>query len=309
MSKYFIVTAGVTGSGKSSLIDKTKKYLQIPHEEELSKILIDDLIEQDPKYKKKVKGIISAVQNDCQENTECIRNKYTTPESTLLKKFENAYFETRRSHGCLSNTEDITIPTCDELNDEILKASIENRKHIVLETTGGYIPKWILNHNWIPSEYTIVFSYTLVSLENLILRNKSRAYKGISNFQKNDTNPAPRFPDCSREELEKKVTHLKNVLIDLYSSCVFSHDVNKCGTSKINRLLVFDNNNSLHIIFDSNDNNKGIDQFISTISSALYTNGGRKSNKKKTKYKTIKRKTIKRKTIKQKTIKQKIYRK
>ena len=41
-------------------------------------------------------------------------------------------------------------------------------QHIILETTGSYIPAWLLNEKSLNKKYTIVFSYSLVNLDNLI---------------------------------------------------------------------------------------------------------------------------------------------
>lgn len=90
------------------------------------------------------------------------------------------------------------------MNDKILIESIRQNKHIILESNGTYIPKWVLSSEWIPNNYTVIFAYSLVTLNNLIERNKSRAYKSIQEFKLNSTNPAPRLPNISKEIFWKK---------------------------------------------------------------------------------------------------------
>lgn len=244
---YFIITAGATGSGKTGLIDETMKYLNISGQK-YKKIFIDDLVENDGIYKNKVRDIIEQVASECGSSETCEIDAFNNPKPELLKSFEQSYFDTRKGKGC--NNTDLT---CDELNDKILAESQNEDQHIILETTGSYIPAWLLDDaKYVNNKYTIVFSYSLVNLENLIERNKSRAYKSIKDFENNPELPAPRLPDVSKDNFKTVVVRIKETLIDLYGSCINTHDNKKCGTRKINQLLLFDNNISLKNIFDSN---------------------------------------------------------
>ena len=55
---YFIITMGISGSGKTSLIEKTLNYLDLENKS-YKKILIDDLIENNNNYKNKIRNIIN----------------------------------------------------------------------------------------------------------------------------------------------------------------------------------------------------------------------------------------------------------
>ena len=181
--KYFIITAGPTGSGKSSLIIETLKQLKIENEP-YEKILVDDLVENDDKYKDRVNKIISDTEEECYydiNKLSCEKNKYENPNQKLLDAFKNAYFTTRQEPGCLNNQEN---KSCDVINDDKIKNT--KNKHIIFEFTGSYIPTWLLNLNWIHVNYKIIFTYSLVHLNKLIERNKSRAFKAIEEF-KHDT--------------------------------------------------------------------------------------------------------------------------
>jgi hypothetical protein len=251
--KYFIITAGPTGSGKSVLINKTLEQLNIQNEP-YEKILVDDLVELDDKYKNRVKDIILDVEQQCIYDINelaCQKNKYENPDTELLNKFKNAYFTTRQEPGCLHNKEN---KSCDEINDDKIKNT--NNKHIIFEFTGSYIPNWLLNSIWIHSNYKIIFTYSLVHLNKLIERNKSRAFKAIEEFKKDPSKSAPRLPDISISTFQPIVNNIKNTLINLYYNCIQSFDTIKCGEKKIERLFLFDNNNSkLELKFDSNNNN------------------------------------------------------
>lgn len=260
--KYFIITSGATGSGKSSLINETLKLLKIENEP-YEKILVDDLVENDKKYKDRVNKIISDTETECNNEISCKINKYENPSKELLDKFKNAYFTTRQEPGCLNNQDN---DSCDLLNDKKIKNTSD--KHIIFEFTGSYIPTWLLNLNWIHSDYKIIFTYSLVHLNKLIERNKSRAYKAIEEFKNDKSKPAPRLPDISINTFQPIVEGIKNTLIKLYDNCIKSYDVKTCGERKIDQLLLFDNNGAkLELKYDSNYNND--DVFKNTINNSL----------------------------------------
>ena len=104
---YFIITAGATGSGKTKLITEVMKYLNI-ETKPFIKLLVDDLVENDDKYKCKVTKIINSVLDECKKEvnctiddyTDCEQNKYNNPSEKLFKKFSDAYFTTRKEENC-----------------------------------------------------------------------------------------------------------------------------------------------------------------------------------------------------------------
>ena len=267
--KYFIITAGPTGSGKSSLIIETLKQLKIENEP-YEKILVDDLVENDEKYKNRINKIISDTEQECYYDTNilyCEKNKYENPNQKLLDAFKNAYFNTRQEPGCLYNQEN---DTCDVINDKKIKNTSD--KHIIFEFTGSYIPTWLLNLNWIHSHYKIIFTYSLVHLNKLIVRNKSRAFKAIEEFKQDNSKPAPRLPDISINTFQPIVDGIKNTLVMLYNNCIKTHDVKTCGERKIDRLFLFDNNGSkLELKFDSNSDVNNDELFNNTITNSFIT--------------------------------------
>lgn len=132
---FFIITAGATGSGKTGLINKTMEYLNIS-DQPFTKILVDDLVENDINYKMKIKMIIDKVSRDCLANLDCEKNAYNNPSQQLFNDFSVAYFTTRKANGCMNNSENLS---CDELNDANIKDATKQNKNIVFEFTGGYI--------------------------------------------------------------------------------------------------------------------------------------------------------------------------
>ena len=258
---YIIVTLGPTGSGKTKLITKTISYLGLSSS--YTKFLVDDLVENNKVYKEKVSAIISKVMRQCQEEAKfCLDKKcdacntsnyYLNPTAELLKEFNDAYFSVRKGPYCTKDN----ILNCDDLNNERLKEAIKNEDNIVLETTGMYIPSWLLSKPFINAKYHVIFSYSLVGFETLIQRNKNRILQSITEFRKNATKPGPRLPNIEPGAFKKIVGNIKNVLLTLYEMCVLKYMADICGTQKIDTLLLFDNNTSdMALVFDSSAKDK-----------------------------------------------------
>ena len=254
--RYMIITCGPTGSGKTGLIYETLNHLGIDEsivkdDKRYMKILVDDLIENDHGYKEKIKDIIHEIDNECSRAClddkcidKCEKKIFEHPTEELFSKFEKAYFYARR-HGCGIG--------CDEVNDDILRKIKKNKKLevVIFETTGTYIPKWLLTTEYIPKSYKIIYSYSLVNLKNLMKRNKTRAFKSIQEFKKDNTQPAPRLPNVSKERFTKNIGLIQSVLVELYHKCIVDRHIDQCGNHKIDRLLIFDNNIKHKLIFDS----------------------------------------------------------
>ena len=269
--KYFIITAGATGSGKTKLITETLKHLSLDENSPVTKILIDDLVENDPTYKEKIKEIISKIDEDCKKgidnkgnNTECKKNNtdckvkntsyiddcekeiFKNPSKELYKSFSDAYFDTRKVSGC-GKIKQINKSCDDKIDMALIQIKETKPKIVVFEFTGQYIPIWLLkNTDYIPIDYIIVLAYSIVTIDNLVERNKDRSYKSIVEFKANNTKPAPRLPDVSKEAFGTIISTIRTTLINLYDNCIKNNykdiDKIKCGDRQINRLLLFDNN-------------------------------------------------------------------
>jgi len=296
MTKYFIITNGPTGSGKSGLVKKTLDYLGVEnYAEKITKFLIDDLVENDSMYKAEVKDIITEVETKCHEHlssssssssiyNECKERALKYPSIELVDKFALAYFHTRK-HGC-ENLRHIG-DNCDAVLENQLAMINEKKPEIVVfEMTGTYIPAWLLCDKFIPIDYTIIVSYSLVNLENLVQRNQGRAYQALQQFEENDSNPAPRFPNTSLETFKPIVRKIKDVLFELYESCIENGNSNngKCGNRDIAKLLLFDNNEaSSRLIFDSSSplssstlSRKNLYELINQSFGDMHREGGEK---------------------------------
>lgn len=248
-----VITMGSTGSGKSKLaktmIDKLK--LKNP-----KFFLIDDYVENDKEYKQKIKKF---------SKNKNAKSKLKNPDKKTLKYFEKSYFSVR-NNGCkkrLINKRtpkkkcvDLAGKGCDlllsiELNDAILK-----KENLIFETTGRYYPKWLIKAIKRCNNYNILIAGVKVSLNNLIKRNKSRSIEGLELFLKDtDKNPAPRLPDTNKKSLkdQKRLLNktLKNIIL---KGCVKGNkkDIDYCSKYSISRLLIFENDKELKIIYDSN---------------------------------------------------------
>lgn len=254
--KYFIITAGPTGSGKTKLVDVVLQHLKILKPTDYTFFLIDELVENDPDYIKAVDDIVSNIENTCRNTKDvndvgvdaCIKNSFDNPTDDLLTKFEKAYFDARKN-GCTDKK------GCDdELDNKIKNIRQTNPSVVVFEITGVNIPSWLLNDSFIPQDYIIIFAYSLVNIETLIKRNKLRAYTGYLNFRGHNKKSF-RLPNIKKTFLDKTIAQIISNLEILYNKCITvkeplkeplkEEDLNSghvCGTKKIHRLFVSDNN-------------------------------------------------------------------
>ena len=135
---YFIITMGISGSGKTSLIEKTLNYLDLENKS-YKKILIDDLIENNNNYKNKIRNIIN-------QNTDL-----DFIDKKIVNKFTDAYFSVRNTDNCHFNNEKIK---CDILNDiyntYIKLISIKKNKVIQEIIYNKIYEKQFRNSNYIP---------------------------------------------------------------------------------------------------------------------------------------------------------------
>lgn len=266
--KYIIVTVGATGSGKTDMIHQLEKILNIDKILKEDYILVDNLVETDPFYRKQVNEIL---EHSCKTDIgSCnIDTMVEDPSDKLLENFETAYFTSRKRKGC---GKEITKfkrndlgKTCDDLNDLKFKESLRKGRNIVFETTGenkGASPAaWFLKESeWWKDAYTnikkfdykIIIAYSLVEISKLIDRNKSRAKSSIKKFVKQrqkdkQSGTVPRFPDI--QGISKKVSRIIDNLIVLYEKCFSRYNgsnmENYCGTYALNKentnLIIFDN--------------------------------------------------------------------
>jgi len=276
--KYFIITAGPTGSGKTALVDMILEQLKINKPYNYTKFLIDDLVESDKIYIEAVSDITNKLESECKKNEivddNCMKAIFDNPSDDLLNNFYNAYLKARYS-GC-------GVGCNKALDNELMKLNAKKPDIVVFEITGINIPKWLLEESFIPHDYMIIFAYSLVKVDTLIQRNASRAYTGYKDFRKNKSkgfrlpNIKPKFLQETIETITKNLITLYNKCINVNSGGVNNEDVNSedvCGKKKISRLFVSNNNNDTHqLVFDSLDGNP--DKLIEAIKSSIGNHDG-----------------------------------
>jgi hypothetical protein len=221
---FAIFTMGPTGSGKSTLVNKTIELLyktrSVPS---YNSIILDELIENNNLYKAGVKDIVTRFH--CNESmnpgTECDLNN---PSTEILDNFYNSYKTTRFGKGnCVQFNSDAADKSCDDLFNEKWESSVRKGENIVIETTGYVIPWWFIKRfkDFNPSvNYNCVFVYSLASFRKLIERNILRAKYSLTKFIENNDNPAPRLPNVSENVFKGVTNAIVNSLITLRNSCL-----------------------------------------------------------------------------------------
>jgi len=245
---YIIVTNGVTGSQKTKLADEIINYLKL--KDDNVKIIIDELVTNNKEYKKRVLDIIHKVNKECNNNKQCIEDKYKNPDAKLLDAFEKAYFDIRKGENC---TEDYSY-SCDKLNDFNLENALKNGKNIIFETQGINVPSWLLSHPYLKENYNIIFGYSLAPIRKVTDVIISRANAMIKKYEKSpDKTPAPRFPNTNITKIKQDILKIMNTLKFLRNNCIDNVKYLACGNKKIDKLLIYNNNSeyNLDLVYDS----------------------------------------------------------
>jgi hypothetical protein len=246
--------------------------------QQYTKLLIDDLVENDTFYKEEILKLVHEITESCNHEQECIKKQIETPDINTSKRMESIYFKTREKKGCVKG--------CDSTLDEQLM-NIKNTKPqiVVFEITGLTIPKWLLDIKIIPNDYKVVVSYSMVRIDNLIHRNKLRVYESFQKFIKDTQNePAPRLPDHSKAF--NRLVKIKTQLIELYKQCIIYKKSEICGGKQIDRLLIFDNNKIFKLIFDNQKvHNMNLEDFTKIVTKSIQSPSFRKTKRKSLKIK------------------------
>jgi hypothetical protein len=271
-SPYLIIVSGPTASGKGSLPAKVIEYATL-NNRGFESILIDNLVEQNPDYKNKVREYIEELKIKAGSD-EKLELMFLQPTVDMLKKFKDIYYGARTKSSCLRGKgtvcqSDNQCMTCDVLNDTKLKQAFNNKKNIVFETTGEVWPDWLFNFSDNIVKYNVIVAWPIVELCELLKRNKNRAIKSLKDFMHEPPEgPPPRLPDIRLKEytdaLKKIISVFKENNKIEKAKCIEKED--KCI-----RLLLFDNNLSPEsgskVLYDSKLNsvaegNASIDRYM-----------------------------------------------
>ena len=289
-----VVVLGPTGSGKGSIEGKIKELYNLDRDVTFVPVLIDDLIEENLNYKFEINKYLSSVK---EQNPSIVTNEelanYITGKGLdeSIKKFNDAYFSTRRGYNC---SIDQTKMTCDNKNDEILTTAIKEGKNVIFETTGEREFKWLFEthkEGLKSNKYNIVLAWNVVEVCELITRNANRAKKSIEEFIGTTGKSAPRLPDISPDTMFDKLNNIIKT---------FKKTVKECTKNCKHRIVVYNNTKRpSDIIFDTNDTNKQDSNVLrrhllgdnDDVSSCSYyrESVGKGGKKRKTRRKTIKK--------------------
>ena len=280
--RYFVVVCGPTGAGKTSLVSATLAKLGLPADVPMERFVIDDVIENHPVYKERVRAAIAqmgcgaAGEEGGEEKEECLRAALTRPRTETVKLFTDAYFDTRkRTRPCVSAGPPVS---CDEMLDARMRAAATERtsKVAVFESTGESVPGWLFEPEFIPEDMQIVVAYSFARMDVLMERNRSRAYAQMSAFLADpDHRAAPRLPDLSEDVYPAKVRLIAATCAKLVEDCVH-HRAPACGSRPVGRVLVFDNSGPQQTLkYDSLSSHQSPDAVIRRILTGS-KGGGRK---------------------------------
>ena len=284
---YLLITMGPTGSGKSSLIKAVCEHLELPITK--NKVLIDDLVVDNPYYRHKVKEFLNKFLKT--KSYDELIELFEKGDTYLQRIFNNFYFSTRSQTYCykssryygellkeddiqfnkdnekLTLTKNFTLEehqrfNCNNTNDIKLKELIDKHTSFVLETTGTSFPNWLVK---IPklAKYQIIFAIPGVNTCKLLTRNKTRAITTLKHFLINPYNTEPpRLPTVD----EKKYKTVVKRIISTFNTMI---EQNK----QKYRLLIFNNDidhQPMTLEYDSNSSNSSNNSDILDILETIF---------------------------------------
>ena len=256
-----LIVAGPTGSGKGSLPDKVFEYLNIDKSNGMEKILIDNIVENNTRYKNKVIDIIQKKCSGIPTLCDDLQTSITALDPELIDSFAAAYSDVRFKGDCQSGhtTSRVTSKpapnhlrpyvTCNNVNDQKLLYALQQKKNIVFETTGEYHSGWIFTgesprlYDFInDGNYKIIMAWSLTHVDELIKRNKGRALNDMRVFITSLAEPseasqqhhgeyeltvdgtaaAPRLPDVRTEKYMNAVGQIHKTFGQIIKQCVFN---------------------------------------------------------------------------------------
>ena len=299
---YLLFVFGPTASGKGSLPGKVIEYLKLPNNEANPpvKLLIDELVEHNPSYKRNVTKFIETKKKEGLENTKIV-DLFLHPTPYIYDYFNKAYYTARQSKNCETGVDlHKSMMSCNTIIDNKLQTAISQKQNIIFESTGISYPDWMFKlYGRELENYSKIMAWTVVDICTLYQRNLSRAEQSLREYMNNNTKNTPRLPDIRPNIYIPK-------LIDIIKT--FMESVLR----KTNiRLLIYDNNTrKSKLLYDSN-----IHSTKTAIQSILGYNvtadcnhifsklDGNKSSKHQVKKPSVKKLTIKKQSIKKTTVK------
>jgi len=198
---YIIITNGLMGSGKSSLVDKVVDQYALCLNNQTFRI--DDLIQTNTAYKQSIDRLIEGY---CTTRTLCdnLKQSLASPSLELYKEFGELYFYHRgKGKSCDGMS-------YDDFLESRLQDAIQTHQNIVFETVGLSYAEWLIN--MVKPTHEVYYAFTLMDFQTMIKRNRSRALQQTRQYLSNPHRPAPRLPDLSFQHFRNSTKAVNDTL-------------------------------------------------------------------------------------------------
>jgi energy-coupling factor transporter ATP-binding protein EcfA2 len=264
----FLIINGPKGCGKSSIINKLQNYLNI-NMDYSEKIIIDDLVENNPYYKKKINSILMKFCNvDNIEKCDVKKCKKIlfSPTKEIINDFYKAYSIALKKINCNKENKNYGIKQikkenkkdCDSINDKKFITALHERKNIIYERRGLTYENWFFKDpilNKMIQEYHIILLWPIVDICKLLERNKKRAFESLKSYLQDQKNSAPRLPDIDFIKYKKELIQIQKTFENIVQKCSNPKKINSafCKHKSI-QIILFDNNKKTNpnpILYDS----------------------------------------------------------
>ena len=250
---YFIIAAGPTASGKSTITQKISQYIMNNELLDINKtifISVDDYIEKNPYFFSQVDNYF---KKNFKNKKQDLYKEFINPSKKTIIFFNKIYWETRKNIDCVTGKkitkQDKNYKTCGQIISNNILNALKKKKNIIFETTGVNFPFWIFKqypNNLI--NYNLIIAWSIVDICDLYGRNKFRTLSNVKSFIETYTDNAPRLPDIRKKNYKRNLISI----IETYNLLVKYHG--NRSLSKL-RLLLFDNRDRKNnILYDSYKN-------------------------------------------------------
>jgi len=237
---YIIITNGLPGSGKTSLVGKVQKECKL--DPNVVMIRIDDFVENNKAYKTLVSDIVKKNCNDELYMCKELQRQLQDPTEQIQSMFQNAYNEVRGesqdgSKHCTDPYDEKNQLRCSDAHDQTMKKAVQEGKNIVFETVGHNDSSWLWRYKFIPDTYDVYYAFSMVDVKQNLSRVSGRAVHDMRQFLADmESNSAPRLTNINFQVAHATYLSISNTIWQLIGQKIFEQ------LPSNRHVIVWDNN-------------------------------------------------------------------
>lgn len=213
---YIIIVNGLPVSGKSSLHTKVIAEVGLD-DSDLDIIRIDDLVENNDKYKEMIKQIVVDVCKNDDEICDKLGDELNEPSEEFQAAFQEAYDTVRGKENTdtYCGLPENPRQKCSDYHDDLLRQATQRGRNIVFETVGRGDSKWLFTSGIVPDSYDVYYAFTTIGVKPNLARHAGRVTKDMETFLKDKTKAAPRLVTHDEKHIQATCRDIESTLDSL----------------------------------------------------------------------------------------------